>query len=88
VTQTYDVGDYWDRFVQATDRGDDIMPLVGEDNFDEFIQPRLSREGIAAAQRYFNRKALATQVLLKHCPKCLRASSTSLMVRYLFLSMP
>ncbi|CUS09607.1 unnamed protein product [Tuber aestivum] len=79
VTQTYHVGDYWDRFVDATSRGDDIMSLVGEDNYGEFVQPRLSRAQIAASQRYFNRKALAAQVLLKHCPKCLRASSTALM---------
>jgi len=64
------------------------MSLVGEDNFDEFIRPELPLAQIAAAQRYFNRKALATQVLLKHCPKCLRASSTGLMVRYSFPSMP
>ncbi|RPA91517.1 hypothetical protein L873DRAFT_1848242 [Choiromyces venosus 120613-1] len=79
VTQTYQVSDYLDRFVDALNRGDDIIPLVGEDYYDEFIRQRLSRTRIDIIQRYSNRKTLAAQVLLKHCPKCLRASSTTLM---------
>ncbi|KAG0641591.1 hypothetical protein HOY80DRAFT_1111705, partial [Tuber brumale] len=79
IAQTYLVGDYRDQFVDASNRGDDIMSLVGEDYYDEFIQPRLSHARITTSQRYFNRKALAAQILLKHCPKCLRASSTTLM---------
>ncbi|KAG0131890.1 hypothetical protein HOY82DRAFT_323721 [Tuber indicum] len=79
ITEMRHPGDYRDQLVDALNRGDDIMSIMGEDYYDELIRPRLSRERIAAYQRYLNRKALAAQVMLKHCPKCLRASSTTLM---------